>query len=232
MLYQRYFKNGQRLLLKALKTEGDGRTELLTGYMDGGGSETFILTLPYSDDASDQYPFSEGMLFELSSEILGLGIRVTGAFLKKIDGKRIALRIKPDLQMFQRRATPRFDCKLGIRFTRGQGALKALRNTWEKNIQILQNPNAPLSLQGFKPCQVNISSGGIRFALRPPVNPAELCLMLINLEDGLAPVCTLAEIIWTRPEQEETIILAGMRFINILEADQKRIDNFIGGQKS
>jgi len=208
MLYQRYFKNGQRLLLKALETENNGRTDLLTVYMDGGSSGTFVLTLPYSDDATEQYPFSEGMLFELSSEILGMGIRVTGTFHEKIDGKRIALQIRPDLQMFQRRGAPRLDCKLGIRFTRGQGALKALRSTWEKNIQILHSPNAPLNLEGFKPCQVNLSSGGIRFALRPPVNLAELCLMLI------------------------TVIVSGMRFINILESDQMRINKFIAEHKT
>lgn len=232
MLYQRYFKNGQRLLLKALQPTEEKRTDLLTTYMDSGDSETFILTLPYSEDASEQYPFSEGMLFELSSEMLGLGIRVTASFLERIDGRRIALRIKPDLQMFQRRASPRIDCRLGIRFTRGQGALKALRSTWEKNIQILHSPNAPLSLEGFKPCLVNISSGGIRFALRPPAGPAELCLMLIDLDDGLIPVCALAEIIWTRPQQEDTVIISGMRFINILESDQRRIEGFIANHKS
>jgi len=231
MLYQRYFKNGQRLLLKALKTEEDGRTELLTVYMDGGGSEIFVLNLPYGNDAADQFPFSEGMLFELSSEILGLGIRVTGTFLERVDGKRIALKIKPDLQMFQRRAAKRIDCRLGLRFTRGQDAFKALRSTWEKNIELLHSPNSPLSMEGFKPCQVNISSGGIRFPLRPPVTPAELCLMLIDLGDGLLPVCTLAEIIWTRTSEDETIVHSGMRFINILETDQQRIEKFIAEHK-
>jgi len=232
MLYQRYFKKGQRLLLKALKTEDDGRTELLTVYMDGGGNGTFILALPYSENATEQYPFEEGKLFELSSEILGMGIRVSGTFLEKIDGKRIALQIKPDLQMFQRRGFPRLDCKLGIRFTRGHGALKALRSTWEKNIQVLHSPNAPLNLEGFTPCQVNISSGGIRFALRAPASPAELCLMLINLDDGLLPICTLAEIIWVQPEQDETIVVTGMRFINILANDQKRIEKYIADNRT
>ena len=231
MIYQRYFKNGQRMLLTQLEPKSDGRTDLLTVYMEGGEKETFVLSLPYSDDAAEQYPFSEGMPFELSSDSLGLGIRVTGTFLNRLDGRRIALNINHDLQMFQRRGTPRLDCKLGVRFTRGQGALKALRKTWEKNIQVLQSPNAPLTAEGFKACQINLSSGGVRFFLRPPVSPSELCLMLISLDDGLVPVCALAEVIWTRPEKDETIVVAGMRFINILETDQKRIDKFILGNK-
>lgn len=229
MIYQRYFKNGQRLLLTSRASEqGEGRVELLTGFMDGGEDDTFILALPYSQDAADQFPFAEGMPFEISSEALGLGIRVSSTFEKKIDGRRIALKIKPDLQMFQRRGSPRLDCKLGIRFTRGQGALKSLRTTWEKNVAVLRRPNAQVGLDGFNTCQVNISAGGIRFPLRAPVSSSELCLMLIDLGDKKVPVCALAEIIWTRPEdQDENIISTGMRFINILEEDQKRIDEFI-----
>lgn len=227
MIYQRYFKTGQTILLTALEHNNDGRTDLLSATIDSGDDDTFNISLPYSDDAADQYPFTAGMPFEISSEALGLGIRVTGQFEKKIDGKIITLKINNDLQMFQRRNTPRLDCKVGIRFTRGQGALKALRNTWEKNIHVLHSPDAPLIFEGFNPCQVNLSSGGIRFNLRPPVNPAELCLILINLEDGKVPICTLAEVAWVRPENNETIMVSGMRFINILEEDQKRITNFI-----
>ncbi len=228
MIYQRYFKNGQKLLLKALNPpEANGRTELLSATLDSGEDETYILYLPYCKDAAEQYPFSPGMPFEISSEAIGLGIRVTGTFKQKIDGQRIALHIQADLQMFQRRDSLRRDCRLGIRFTRGQGTLKALRETWEKNIKVLHSPNGSPALEGFNPCQVNISSGGIRFPMRPPVKIADLCLMLIDLDDDKVPICVLSEIAWSRAEQDETIFITGMRFINILKSDQKRIEKFI-----
>lgn len=231
MIHQRYFKNGQQILLTVAGKEEEGRTELLTASINGGDHNTFIVSLPYSENAADQYPFEVGMPFEISSESMGLGIRVSGEFAKKIDGRRIALSVNNDLQMFQRRNAPRIDCKIGIRFTRGQGALKALRNTWEKNIKLLHSPDAPLIFEGFNPCSVNLSSGGIRFNLRPPANPAELCLLLINLDDGKVPVCALAEIVWVRPEKDETIMVSGMRFINILAEDQQRIESFIRQNK-
>jgi len=227
MIYQRYFKNGQKILLTPLAENTGGRKELLTAIISGGDENNFIVALPYSDDAANQFPFAPDMPFEISSDSMGLGVRVTGAFKKQVDGKRILLSINSDLQMFQRRGSPRIDCKLGIRFTRGQGALKALRKTWDNNIKLLHSPNAPLIFEGFKRCIVNLSTGGIRFNLRPPVSPSELCLLLLNLEDGKPPVCALAEVVWTRPEQDETIIASGMRFINILEDDQQRIDAFI-----
>ena len=227
MLYQRYFKNGQKLLLNGLdRPDSDSRTELLSATMEGGDGDLFSLCLPYSADATDQSPFEVGMPFEISSDALGLGIRVTGSIAQKIDGKRLSMKINSDLQMFQRRNQSRLDCKLGIRLTRGQGSLKALRAVWEKNIQVLQSPNAPTKLEGFQLCQINLSSGGIRFALRAPVNPAELCLMLIDLKQS-KPICALAEVVWARPEQDESIVSSGMRFISILAADQKRIDNYI-----
>jgi hypothetical protein len=199
--------------------------------MEGGDGDVFILCLPYSMDATEQYPFVAGMPFEISSDSLGLGIRVTGCIEKKIDGKRISIKIHSDLQMFQRRNQSRLDCNLGIRFTRGQGTLKALRTTWEKNIQVLQSPNAPTKLEGFHICPLNLSSGGIRFALRAPVNPAELCLMLINLKLDNPPICALAEVIWTSPTKDESIVTSGMRFINILAADQRRIDDYIASAR-
>jgi hypothetical protein len=231
MIHQRYFKNGQRILLTLQEQDQAGRKECLTAIINGGDESNFVVSLPYSEDAADQYPFAPDMPFEISSESMGLGVRVSGKFSKQIDGQRIALQINDDLQMFQRRNSPRLDCKIGIRFTRGQGALKALRKTWEKNIALLHSPDAPLIFEGFKPCYVNISSGGIRFNLRPPVNQAELCLLLLNLDDGKVPICTLAEIIWTRPENDETILVSGMRFINILEQDQQRISSFIRKQR-
>ncbi len=232
MIYQRYFKNGQKILLSPLEQQVDGRKEFLTAIITGGDDNDFIVALPYSDDAANHYPFAPGMPFEISSDSMGLGIRVTCKFKKQIDGKRIILSINNDLQMFQRRSTPRLDCRIGIRFTRSQGDLKSLRKIWEKNITLLHSPSAPLIFEGFKPCQVNISTGGIRFNLRPPVSPSELCLLLLNLDDGKVPVCTVSEVIWTRPEKDETIIVSGMRFINILEQDQQRIHEFIGKGKS
>ena len=228
MLYQRYFKTGQKLLLRAVDRPGnDRRTELLSTILEGGEDNVYTLCLPYGDDATEQYPFVAGMPFAISSETLGLGIRVTGRIEQKIDGKRISLKIDPDLQMFQRRNQPRLDCTLGLRFTRGQGTLKALRASWEKNIQVLKGPNAAIKMDGFHTCPFNLSSGGIRFALRAPVDHTELCLMLIDLQQDKLPICALAEVVWTRPEQDESIVSAGMRFINILAADQKRIDRYI-----
>jgi len=227
MNYQRYFKSGQQLLLKVQsEAEQQERTELMTVFVVSLEEDSLVVSLPYGEDAVDQYPFSEGLSFEISTESMGLGIRTTGSYEKKINGEQFALKLYPDLEMFQRRISQRFDCQLGIRFSRAAKTLQTMREIWEKNIEVLHSPEVPLVFDGFKSCRVNISSGGIRFSVKPPADQGELCLILINLEDGNPPVCAIAEVVWLCM-QDESAVTAGMRFINILSEDQQRIDHFI-----
>jgi PilZ domain len=232
MKYQRYFRPEQQLLIK-VKTDinQDGRTELMTGYIISAEQDTIIVSLPYGADAVDQYPFREEMPFEITTEALGMGIRAQGHFARKVSGNQIAIQLNSELQMFQRRISERLDCQLGIRFSRAAKTLQTMREIWERNLEVLHGNEAPLIFEGFKPARVNISSGGLRLAIKPPANQGELCLVLVNLEDSKPPVCAIAEIVWSCT-QDETAITAGMRFINILSEDQQRIDKFISENKS
>ncbi|WP_321369981.1 PilZ domain-containing protein [uncultured Desulfuromusa sp.] len=230
MNYQRYFKTDQQLLLKVLNdSENSERTELMSVRVVSLDEDSLLLTLPYGTDAVEKYPFSEGFSFEITSEAMGLGIRATGRFEQKIDENKFTIKLNSDLEMFQRRISKRFDCQLGIRFSRAAKTLHTMREIWDKNIKVLHSPEAPLVYEGFKSCRVNISSGGMRFSIKPPADQGELCLVLINLEDGKPPVCAIAEIVWVCM-QEETAVTVGLRFINILSEDQQRIDTFISSK--
>lgn len=228
MLYPKYFKTGQKVQLRAIQPPPpEGRNELLSAVLEAGGSNYFDLLLPYGPDAAHQYPFREEMPFELSTDSMGLGAKVTVTFKETLSGNTIRVLVMPDLQMFQRRAQPRIDCTIGIRFTRTQKSLQTLRQTWEKNASILTNAKTPPALQGFNLCQLNLSPGGIRFQLQPPAEPADICLMLLDLGDDKAPICALTEIIWVTGKNENNTLNAGMQFIDILEQDQQRISRFI-----
>jgi hypothetical protein len=227
MNYHRYFKPGQQLLLKALHgTEQDDYTELMRVFVISREEDSLLLSLPYGADAAKQYPFHKGLLFEITAETMRVGIRATGSFLKKIEGNQFTLQLNPDLQMFQRRFTQRFDCELGVRFSRTTKNLQTVREIWKKNIEVLHSPEAPLIFDGFKSCQVNISSSGIRFSTKTPGNQGEICLILINLGDGKPPVCAITEAVWSRIQDTSAVVIA-TRFINILSEDQQRIDTFI-----
>ncbi len=228
MIYQKYFKTGQKVQLRAKQPPPpEGRNELLSAVLENGDANHFDLFLSYGPEAIRDYPFREDMRFELSADALGLGIKVSVAFLESLSDNRIRVLVLPDLQMFQRRVEQRLDCTIGIRFTRGQKSLHALRQTWEKNASILLNSRTAPVLQGFSPCQLNLSPGGIRFALHPPAELSDICLMLLDLGDNKPPICALAEIIWLSGNTPEGTLRAGMQFIDILEQDQKRIVRFI-----
>ncbi len=229
MKFQRYFKSGQQLLLKASNKKDDDRTELITATVSSLADDRLIVSLPYGDDAAEQYPFEEISFFEITAEVFGVGIKALGNFEKRLGGNRFSLQLSPDLQMFQRRISKRYDCNLGIRFSRAAKTLKTMREIWEKNLVVINKPDAPVLFEGFHQVPVNISAGGIRFTIKPPANQGELCLILIKLDDGKPPVCAIAEIVWTCTNGDN--ISAGMRFINILGSDQQRIDDFVKSQK-
>ena len=228
MIYQRYFKTGQKIQLRAKQPlPPEGRNQLLSATLDSGNSDFFDLSLPYGPDAVAQYPFITDMPFELSADALGLGVKVTVTFLKALTNNRIRVQVFPDLQMFQRRTQLRLDCSLGVRFTRGKNSLMKLRKTWEKNASILEKASQPVPLQGFNPCRLNLSTGGVRFSLQSPAETNDICLILFDLVDGKGPICVLAEIVWTSEKDQSNVVHAGMQFIDILKQDQKRIESYI-----
>lgn len=227
MQYGKHFKSGQKIFLRALVPTGrlEGCYESLTTYLKEFGTGWFDLFLPYRTLEGEEFPFSPGMPFELRSESLGLGVRLTGQFIQRQGRDVIRVALNGDLQAFQNRLNPRLDTEAGLRYTRGRGSLRSFRDQWEKNVQILQGSGAS-SLGSFPRTRVNLSTGGIRFRLRAPVDPGSLCLLLLELEPQTVPVCTLAEVLWVG-EAADDRQNAGMRFLTILETDRKRIENLI-----
>lgn len=227
MRFPQYFKPGQKILLRPLDLPDDGRHETLTLYFREGEGDLFDLDFPYRIREGEDYPFAPGMPCELLSEALGLGLRLTGRFHSRQGRDRIRVAINPDLEILQRRQAPRIELSAGLRYTKGSGELRTFRGQWEKNIRILE-AGADLSrLRPFPRCTVNLSCSGIRFAIRPPVQVADLCLLFIELAPGDRPVCTLAEAVWLADTVENDRRTVGMRFIDILATDQKRIERLV-----
>jgi c-di-GMP-binding flagellar brake protein YcgR len=228
MRYSKYFKPEQKILLRALTPDSaSGRLDALTVYFHSEGSDYFDLVLPYQFKDGENFPFFPGMPFELLSDAMGLGVRLTGSFLEQRDGNLIRLRVNNDLQIFQRRLADRIDITIGLRYTKGQGTLRTFREQWEKNIRILEKTPDFSKLPPFPRAKVNLSKGGIRFRIKTPVKIADFCLLLLRLEEKEAPICALAEVVWLDTLEADGRQMTGMQFLSILESDQKRIMAFI-----
>jgi len=232
MNYQRYFRPEQQLLLRVTNDiNQDNRTELMSVTVITCEESTLSVSSHYGEEAVDHYPFREGLPLEITTEALGMGIRTSGCYSGQISGNSFTITLDSDMQMFQRRISRRLNCRLGIRFSRAAKTLQTMRNIWERNLEVLHSPEAPLIYEGFKTSALNISSGGLRLSIKPPANQGELCLVLINLEDGKPPVCAISEVVWVCIQDDATVT-AGMRFISILSDDQKRIEAFIDHHKT
>ena len=74
MMISKYFKQGQKLLLRTLHPEG-GKFEALTVFFRDNGPDYFELQLPYGARGSEAFPFHPDMSFEILSDAMGLSRR-------------------------------------------------------------------------------------------------------------------------------------------------------------
>lgn len=227
MRYSKHFKAGQKLLLRPLAAD-EGRFEALSAfYQDQVGENLAVFTLPYGTAQEERYPFVEKMPFEMYSDSLGLGIRVTGNFDTYLEGDAFRVTLNDDFQIFQRRLHGRKDARIGIKYTKGKGTLRSFRSQWEKNVALLDKSPDPAKIPPFPITPVNLSQGGARCDLREPVEISDLCLLLLRLSSEELPICALAEVVWIGGEAGEGRRTCGMQFLNILERDRKRIETYL-----
>ena len=222
--YNKYFRPEQKvqLLLTNPRVES---TETLTLHFANQGPGYFELIFPYKSLNGEEFPLTPGMNMELTTESMGVGVKMTVEFLGYVGGRDM-IRVKGigELKAFQRRTQPRIDIQCGVRFTRGQGALRSLREHWLKNVEIISQIN-PEDLPPFTQTHINLSSTGFRLAIKPPVECADLFLVLVQLAPGMKPLCLLCETVWTGSvRDEEGRIPCGMHFICMTDADRKAVE--------
>lgn len=224
---RKYFKAEQKVLLRHLG-EGvvEGSFAALTAYVVSFSGMRLSLRLPYGNREGEGYPFTPAMSFEVLTDAITMGIRVTGTFIKTENHDTLLIELNRDFQAFQRRTHGRKDVTVGVRYTKGQGTLRTFHEQWLKNIDILDK-TVREKLPAFPDCAVNLSRGGIRFAIKKPITVADLCVLILDLKDDGKPLCTLAEVVWQSTQDTPQYREVGMQFLNILERDQKRIENFL-----
>lgn len=227
MRYSKYFKPEQKVLMRSLAADDTGRIEALTAYFHEGGPDHIDLTLPYRARGEEMRSIPPDAPFEILTDAFGVGIRITGSFHEWRGEDQVRLRINDDLQVFQRRLADRLDITVALGYTKGRGTLRTFQERWEKNVQILSASGGAAKLPPLPRVKVNLSRGGVRFRLKPPVATADLCLLLLQLDDGAPPVCALAEVVWLDEQPSDGLHTTGMQFLNIMEKDQKRIEAFL-----
>ena len=228
MSYGRYFPIGQKALLKRIFTE-ERRIALdaITGYVTGVGANHVDISLPYGSDAANDYPFEPGMRFELLSDSKGMGMRLQASFQERLTSRDIRLQFEGHLEFISRRSYRRVDVTAWIGVKRGLGHLETMRTAWEEYLRQLRAGVSPAKLSEFEKHPINLAGGGICLPLKAPVETAELTLVFLSLGDQQGVICTMAEVVWTGRPAANGVQPTGLRFLNILEHDQKRIDRVV-----
>jgi len=230
----KYFKAGQKVTLRALPTAGQGVAfvDALTCYLLDAGRGYIDLRLPYRVAPGEEYPFNGEVTFEVLADAMGMGIRLTGTFEKKLATGRIRLKHNADLQMIRRRLSARCDVTLEVGLTKSQGKLLSFRRQWEKNARSLSQATDLSKIPRFSRFNINLSASGIGMMAKLPVEQADIYMFLINLDDKKPPICALGEVVWRSTREENGQCKTGFQFLNILESDQKRLTTFVASKNS
>jgi hypothetical protein len=223
-MFNKHFKPGQKVLIHLTNPDhGDDRLENISASCQSVENGILTLNLPYEIDPS---AFSADSTMAIVSESLGLGLKAQTYFHQQQTSTSIQLRFDGDLRFFPRRPTDRLNLPIGIRYSRIAGSLAFVRQQWQQHIHKLAN-TPPDFIQALPCGMVNLSSGGIRLGFRNAIDKAQLCLLLLQVEPGTSPICTMAEVVWTHTKRENTSCTAGLQFTAIMAEDQKRLEKFI-----
>jgi len=225
MSYGKYFNKGQKVFLKRIFDEADrAALDTITGYAMRSQPMQLDLGLPYGCDAADSYPFEPGMKFEVMTDSKGMGLRLTASFVEKISSQDIRLQFEGNLEFISRRIFPRVDVNAWVGIKRNVGNLADMRELWQEHLKKIKAGVSAAELTEFNKYLVNLAGGGMRLPLTAPVEMAELVLVYLSVGDKKGIICALAEVVWVGQPQDDGRQQAGLRFLNILEEDQTRID--------
>jgi hypothetical protein len=229
MPLKKYMKSGQKVSLRVLteQTDSPGHLDALTGHLFSLGRLTIDLTIPYKTKAEESYPFRPGMQFEILTNSMGIGIQLTGTFEKMVGTNKIRIKHNNDLEMIRRRLMPRRDVNLEIGYTKSGGKLRSFREQWKKYVKMIEQTEDPEKFPNLPLKKANISASGIGLFVAPPIEKADVGMFLIKLKDEGKPICALAEVIWKGERSDDGKISSGFQFLNIMDRDKKRIDDFV-----
>ena len=230
MSYGKYFINGQKVFIKRIFSD-DERTALdtITGYAMRSQPMQLDLALPYGSDAADSYPFEPGMKFEVLTDHKGMGLRLVASFVEKISGQDIRLQFEGNLEFISRRVYHRVDVNAWVGVQRNTGNLAEMRKLWGEHQGQIKAGVSAAKFTEFVKSLINLAGGGMRLALKAPVSMSELVLVYLSLGDKKGIICALAEVVWVGKPQDDEQQQAGLRFLNIMEEEQDRIDQVVKG---
>lgn len=224
--YSRYIGLRQKVYLINMSEARDCAIyESLSGFVTSSNKESIEIVITHGEPGAHDADIGKAT-YKLTSEALGCGIQVMADLTGIISGNIFQFRLYGTLEMFQRRIVSRVDLSARIFHLRKNLPLESFKKEWKRVIDHLRKSSVLPGL-ALQETEINLSAGGIGITVEPANRPTPLSMFFIALEDG-PPVCALAESIWE--QRVDSRVRCGFRFIQILKADQERINRCVSSE--
>jgi c-di-GMP-binding flagellar brake protein YcgR len=221
----KYFRLKQKAYLINLSEHRDQEQyESLSGTIVGRGVDSIAIQVRYPTEYTSHANGSLKTTFKLTTEALGNGIQVIVDLLRVETGNVFHLKPRGNLEMYQRRQSPRIDDTIKMYQIQHNSSLEVYRREFRRITGLMKSQGVPANLV-MREATINLSAGGVRVVCEAKVAPSHLSLFFFGLDDNQIPVCALGELAWNRIENDAR--MCGYRFIQISKADQKRIVSYI-----
>ncbi len=221
----KYFNIKQRVFLINVSENRDLELyESLSGTVVGRSADSIALQIPYPTEYTSPVNESQKHMFKLATEAMGNGIQVLSDVIKVEPGNVFHLKLRGDLEMYQRRQVPRIDTTVKLFQIQRNSSLDIYRREFLRIRAQILNQGVPSGLV-MRDAAVNLGVGGIRIECEAKIHPSLLSMLFVRLCDNEIPVCALGELVWSHVEND--VRMCGYRFIQISKADQERIRSYI-----
>jgi hypothetical protein len=224
--YNRYFSTKMVVYLINMSGGKDSEHyESLSGTITSINNDVVSVRMPYKIGRSDTEAREGNITYKLLSEVLGVGVQVL-ADLTKVENDVVHLRLRGNLEIFQRRNAARVDTTIKLyKYLKGP-SIESYRVMYNKLTSCIEGGEVPSEIK-MEEAKINLSASGLRCTL-PVVTgkgPPPLSMFLLALEEKKPLICTVAELIWTRDNALENI--SGYRFIIIRKQDRNLIARYV-----
>lgn len=220
----RYFNRRQRVYLINVSDNRDPELyESLSGTIVGHGGDSVAVQLIYPRDVLPLDGESRHS-YKLTTEAMGSGIQVIADLVRVETGNILHLRLRSNLEMYQRRQAPRIDATVHLSHIQGSTSLDAFRREFGRISGLIKSRKLPPGIS-MRETTINLGIGGIRITTESSADPSGLSLFLLGLAQGHPPICALGDLVWNRLQGGAR--QCGYRFIQISKTDQERINGYI-----
>lgn len=224
--YYRYFSaKTVVLLINMSKGKDSERFESFSGTIVSISNNVITMKMPYTIGLNNPGGGEGHYTYKLLSEVMGVGVQVL-ADLTKIENNIVHLRLRGNIEIFQRRQSARVDTTVGLYQFLREASMETYSKMCRSLTSHIESNGVPTEIQ-LSEVAINLSASGLRCSAARAISrtPAPLTMFLLDLGEQRPLICTVAELVWTRDTAVENS--CGYRFINIRKKDRDLIARYV-----